>query len=389
MAHIDFRAEAEALRDELVARRRDLHRHPELGFEEFRTAGIVAEELSKLGLEVQTGIGKTGVVGLLEGEREGPTVLVRADMDALPIQELNETEYASVAPGKMHACGHDAHTTIALGVAKVLSSHRDSLAGRVKFVFQPAERLSAARRRWLKMACWNPASKCDFGAAPVERETAWLGGCGRGRDNGGVVTFKINSGQGWARCVPHLALIQLPAPVNSSRRSRPLSAAMSIRWNAVVSVTACVRGCLQHHPAGGRCGDDPNVFTRCADLIERRIHEVSDGLCQAMGCAAAIEIKHTSLPVANHPEVAQRVREVFRRLANEDQFDLNERTMGSEDVGLFMNDIPGMYFFVGSANHERGLNYAHHHPRFDFDEDVLPWSVSLMAAAVADYVMPD
>src|SRR5690349_11702085 len=136
MTTIDFKTQAEALRDELVARRRDFHMHPELAFEEVRTAGIVAQELSALGLEVQAGVGKTGVVAMLEGDKDGPTVLVRADMDALPILEENQTSYASQTPGKMHACGHDGHTTIALGVAKLLSQHRDKIAGRIKFVFQ-------------------------------------------------------------------------------------------------------------------------------------------------------------------------------------------------------------------------------------------------------------
>src|SRR5215216_1123111 len=112
---IDFKSEAEALRDELIAHRRDFHMHPELAFEEVRTAGIVARELADLGMEVQGGVGKTGVIGLLEGAHDGPTVLVRADMDALPILEENDVEYKSTVPGKMHACGHDAHTAIALG----------------------------------------------------------------------------------------------------------------------------------------------------------------------------------------------------------------------------------------------------------------------------------
>ena len=133
---IDFKAQADDLRDELVARRRDFHMYPELAFEEFRTAGIVADELRQLGLEVQTGIGKTGVVAILEGAHDGPTVMVRADMDALPILEENTFSYASTTPGKMHACGHDGHTTIGLGVAKLLSKQRDQIAGRVKFVFQ-------------------------------------------------------------------------------------------------------------------------------------------------------------------------------------------------------------------------------------------------------------
>src|SRR5262245_40283571 len=150
MTMIDFQAQAEAMREELVERRRDFHRHPELGFEEVRTAGIVAQELSRLGLEVQTGIGKTGVIGILEGKSDGPTVLVRADMDALPILEANQTNYISTNPGKMHACGHDAHTTIGLAVAKIFSQYRDQIAGRIKFVFQPAEELGIGAAAMVK-----------------------------------------------------------------------------------------------------------------------------------------------------------------------------------------------------------------------------------------------
>src|SRR5438105_3297555 len=133
---IDFRVIAEGLRDELVNRRRDFHMYPEVGFEVFRTSEIVANELSQLGLEVQTKVGRTGVVGILEGQQDGPTVLVRADMDALPIQEQNVVEYSSRTPGKMHACGHDAHMTIALAVAKIMVEHRSHIHGRIKFVFQ-------------------------------------------------------------------------------------------------------------------------------------------------------------------------------------------------------------------------------------------------------------
>src|SRR5687768_8899296 len=120
----DFMAEAQALREEIIAFRRDFHKHPELAFQEVRTAGIVANELNKLGLEVTTGVGKTGVVAVLEGDQEGPTVLVRCDMDALPIVEANQTDYVSNVSGKMHACGHDGHTAIGLAVAKMLSSKR-------------------------------------------------------------------------------------------------------------------------------------------------------------------------------------------------------------------------------------------------------------------------
>src|SRR5512135_746651 len=135
----NLKSETAALKDQLVAWRRDFHRHPELGFQEFRTSGIVAKHLSSLGLEVQTGVGQTGVVGLLEGSRPGPIVMLRFDMDALPIQELNHTDYVSQTPNVMHACGHDAHTAIGMGIAQLLAQHRDEFKGTVKFVFQPGE----------------------------------------------------------------------------------------------------------------------------------------------------------------------------------------------------------------------------------------------------------
>ncbi len=164
----NYPSEAEALRPRLTAWRRDLHQHPELGFQVTRTAGIVAQTLSELGYEVRTGIGRTGVVALLHGGRPGPTVLLRADMDALPIQELSDAPYASQVPGAMHACGHDGHVAIGLGTAALLAKHAAELPGRVLFVFQPAEEGDGARLRWLPMACWmirspTPRSACTSG----------------------------------------------------------------------------------------------------------------------------------------------------------------------------------------------------------------------------------
>ena len=139
MAQPDFKKEAEAIFDEMVATRRDFHQHPELGFQEVRTSRIVADRLTELGLEVQRGVAQTGVIGLLEGRKPGPTVMMRFDMDALPIHEENDVPYKSKNPGVMHACGHDAHTAMGLGMAKIMSKYQDRIAGTLKFVFQPAE----------------------------------------------------------------------------------------------------------------------------------------------------------------------------------------------------------------------------------------------------------
>lgn len=389
---IDFKAEAKQIFEDVVALRRDFHRHPELAFEEFRTAGIVAEELNRLGLEVQTGVGKTGVVGILEGEQDGPTILYRADMDALPIQEANEVEYASVEAGKMHACGHDGHTAIALGIARIFAAHRDQIAGRIKFVFQPAEEtVGGADAMVADGALENPRPEVSLGlhlwnAMPIGKV-----GAAEGPVMAGASIFDITiTGVGGHAAAPHTTadpvvcaaqLIGALQTINS-RNLDPFD-------SAVVSVTK-----MQASEAYNIIPEQVHIAgtfrtfrLEVRDLVERRIHEISEQLCAAMGCRVHVETSHGTLPVSNDSAVAKRLHPHFASVVGAENLLLDERTMGSEDVGSFMVDIPGLYFFVGSANEERGLNYAHHHPRFDFDEAVLPVAMELMSLALAEYVM--
>jgi amidohydrolase len=393
MTTIDFKAQAEALRDELVARRRDFHKHPELAFEEIRTAGIVAEELNKLGLEVQAGVGKTGVVGMLEGAHDGPTVLVRADMDALPIHEENEFDHASTVPGKMHACGHDGHTTIALGVAKLLSQHRDQMTGRIKFVFQPAEEIVGGAKAMvadgvlkdprpdvtLGLHLWNgmPLGRIGVADGPVMA-------------GGSTFTMKI-TGKGGHAASPHEAIDPVVCAAHiitalqsiASRNVDPLD-------SVVISATRLIAGtAFNIIPQDVEVHGTIRTFRReVRELVESRMHDLVEGICQGMGCAGQLEIVHGVLPVSNHPEVTARARQIFRQFVGDEGLELNERTMGSEDVGLFMDDIPGLYFFLGAEVPNREAYYGHHHPRFDFDEAALPLGVALMSAAVAEYVLP-
>lgn len=389
---IDFAQEAEALRDELIARRRDFHRHPEIAFEEVRTAGIVAQALAELGMEVQTGVGKTGVVAVLDGAKDGPTVLVRADMDALPINEANTVEYASQTPDRMHACGHDGHTAIALGVAKLWAKHRDRIAGRVKFVFQPAEEIGQGAQAMIDDgALSNPRPDVSVGLHLWNSLPVGVIGAADGPTMAGSSIFKITiNGRGGHGASPNQTLdpvvcaAQMVTAFQSivARNVDPLD-------TAVVSVTTI------------HAGDAHNVIPQSAeltgtlraysvavrDLITRRLHEIAQGIASAMGCTAEVTVRHITIPVVNHPEVGARLRARFAQMPGVSRIDLNTRTMGGEDMSCFMDDIPGMFFFVGSANPERGLDYAHHHPRFDFDEEALPLGVALLAAAVGEYVL--
>lgn len=386
---IDFNNEAQTLFYYLRDMRRDFHRNPELGFHEFRTAGIVARELNELGLEVSTGIGKTGVVALLEGARPGPVVLARVDMDALPIQEETGAEYASQNAGVMHACGHDGHTAIGLTVARMLQAHREELAGTVKFVFQPAEEgLGGAQAMLADGVLENPQP--DYTLALHlwnEKPFGWLGvtpGPAMAASDRFLVTLTGRGGHGASPHLtvdPVLASAQVVTALQSivARNVNPLK-------SAVVSVT-CLTG-----------GDAFNVIPATVEIrgtirsfepqvrltVMERFQQVVEGVAQGMGCQAKIETWRVTPAVINDAQLAARVQEVARSLLPECDLDQTERTMGSEDMAYLMDDIPGCYFFIGSADAARGLNAPHHNPMFDFNEAALPRAAALMAASIVE-----
>jgi amidohydrolase len=391
---IDFKAQAEALKDEVIAFRRDFHKHPEIGFEEIRTAGIIAGELQNLGLEVQTGIGKTGVVGILEGAKDGPTVMYRADIDALPMQEANDVEYASTIPGKMHACGHDSHAAIGLGIAKLYAANRDKMAGRIKFVFQPAEELGAGAKAMIEDGVLeSPRPDVALGLHVWNSMPIGLVGVTEGPSMASASTFDITiNGVGGHGAHPDdtadpvICAAQLITAWQTivSRNVSPLD-------TAVISVTK-MKGSDAFNiiPDKVELGGTTRAFKpEVRDLIEKRMHEIADSLCAAMGCKAELTIRHLIPPVENDSKVAARVRKTFANIMPAEKILTEERTMGAEDMAYLIEDIPGTFVFLGSMNEELGRNFSHHHPRFDIDEDCLASGVALLSAAIADYVMPE
>jgi amidohydrolase len=390
----DFRAQAALLRDEMVARRRDLHRQPEIAFEEVRTAGLVAQALGELGLEVQTGIASTGVVGLLDGDADGPTVLVRADMDALPIEEANDVEYRSRIKQRMHACGHDGHVTIALAVAKMLSSKRGEMRGRVKFVFQPAEEIGQGAMAMIDDGVLDDGMPdVMFGLhlyndLPVGEVVVKPGGLMAGC---AIFTVEMN-GRGGHAAMPNRtadpvqAMAQTITALQSvvSRNVSPLEA-------GVISVTT-VRAGDAHNviPEQVTFGGTLRTFNQeTQNLVSERFQAVVKGTAETMGCSASVEIHWSSPPVVNDAGVTARLKDGFTRIAPELRYRDDVQTMWGEDVAFFLERIPGTFFFVGSANAEQGLSFPHHHPRFDFDEEALVIGASLLASAVSDYVLPE
>lgn len=386
-----FRPEIEAVREQLVAWRRDFHQHPEIAFEEVRTSGIVAERLHSLGLEVQAGVGQTGVVGILEGDQDGPTVLVRADMDALPIHEENQADYISQTDGKMHACGHDAHTAIALSVATILAENRQNLAGRIKFIFQPAEEIGAGASAMIADgALHNPAPDIALGlhvwnSLPVGQVAVM-----DGPSMAGAQSFIIRiTGDGGHAASPHethdpvVAAAQIISAAQSivSRNITPLE-------SGVISFTQIQAGdTFNVIPSEVEiCGTIRSYKKEIRDILNARLDEIVTGIAKAMGCTATLETIREIPAVVNDSTVGKRLRDGFRQIAPELEIVEDVRTMGSEDMAYFLEAAPGSYFFVGSANTEQRLSFPHHHPRFDIEEEAMVIGASLLTSAIADYV---
>ncbi len=369
--------------------RRDFHMHPELGYQEVRTAGIVAHELSSLGLEVTTGIAETGVVSFLEGNHPGPTVLLRFDMDALPVQEETGKEYSSTRPGVMHACGHDGHVSVGLTVAKILESRRKLLHGQAKLVFQPAEEglrgaermieagvlESPAPEHTLALHIWNDLPVGTIAIVP-----------GPLMAGGEIFQIKL-VGRGGHGAMPNEAVDPIAAASQVvtalqsivSRNINPLqSAVVSVTtFHAgeafnVIPQTAELRGTIRTF--------DPQV----RETVLKRFHEVVNGIAQGLGCTEEIQTNRLTPTVVNDPILAERLARRVREELPEAVLKTSYQTMISEDMAYMMEQVSGVFMLVGGANPAESLDYPHHHPNFDFDERALVWASALMALAASE-----
>ncbi len=389
----EFYTAAQRLLPEMIARRRDFHQHPELGFEEVRTAGIVAEALNGLGLEVATGIGKTGVVGLLEGDRPGPTVLLRFDMDALPIHETNRTDYISQTPGVMHACGHDGHTAIGLAVAKLFAPLRARLAGTLKFVFQPAEEgLGGAEAMVADGVMDNPAPERSLALHLWnDKPVGWVAAT-NGPAMAASERFYITlQGRGSHGASPFQGRDPLIAAAHIATALQTIvSREINALDSAVLSVTMLRAGeAFNVVPDTAFLGGTIRTYRpEVRELVLRRVAEIAEGVGRGMGCEPKVELKRITPATVNEAAMAARVRALAAKLPGVTEVVDDERTMGSEDMAYMMQTVPGCYFFIGSQNAARELNFPHHHPRFDFDEQAMVIGAALMAEAAAEYVLP-
>ncbi|MCB0091350.1 MAG: amidohydrolase [Caldilineaceae bacterium] len=384
-----FLADAQALAEELTALRRDFHMHPELGFQEFRTAGIVNEQLNELGYEVISGVGQTGVVGLLQGGQPGErTVLLRFDMDALPIEEANDVPYRSQTPGVMHACGHDAHTAVGLGVAKVLAKHRDKIPGAIKLMFQPAEeglggalamindgvldRIGPQVDRAIGL---HVSAMHELGTAAVCAGPMMAAGAG--------VTITVH-GKGGHGAMPHstvdavvvAAHIIVALQTIMARNADPddtgvvtIGSIEAGKAGNVIAETAVMRGTIRSFT--------PEVKA----LLRKRVPEIAQGVATALGATADVQISTGVDATVNAEAPTSVMYDAAVEVLGEDNIDTTFRTTGGEDFSAVLARVPGNFFFLGAANAAQGITYPHHNPRFDIDESCLPDGVAILCDA--------
>jgi amidohydrolase len=387
----NFKAEAEVMREQLIAWRRDFHAHPELGFQEHRSAEIVAERLRELGYQVQTGVANTGVVGLLKGGQPGPVAMARFDMDALPVTEANETDYVSQNPGVMHACGHDGHMAIGLGVATLAARYREEMVGTLKLVFQPAEEGGNGAEVMVREGVLeNPRPDLILATHVWNSRPLGTIHVTRGAVMAAAEKWACTvRGKGGHGAMPHQTVDPIVAASTIvvalqtivSRNVSPLE-------TAVVTVGMIKGGeAFNVIPPQVNLGGTIRTYdSQVRDTVVRRMHEIVESVASAYNATAELEVTPMTPAVVNDAEVTEAVRAAAEAVVGPENVFSGERTMGSEDAAFFTQEVPGCYLFLGSANAERGLDAAHHNPRFDFDEDVLPLGVAVLMHALAHYL---
>lgn len=377
------------------ALRREFHQHPELGFQEYQTAERILRELSQWeGFSIQSGIAETGIVATFNEGSPGKTVLVRFDMDALPIREQTGAEYSSLNEGIMHGCGHDGHLAIGLTSARLLSENREELTGKVVFLFQPAEEGLGGALRMISEGVLDSTNP-DYALGLHlwnEKPLGWLG-ISNGPVMSAAETFQILiKGKGGHGGKPHEAVDPIVASASvisllqslTSREVHPLD-------SSVVSVCT-IQGGEAHNviPEEVSLGGTIRTFTpETRALVLKRFQEIVHGVAGAHGCQAEITITPVSTAVVNHPRIAEAVRQTARTLYPGATLDENYQTMASEDMAYFLEQVPGCYSFIGSANPEQGLDAKHHQPDFDFDEQALQTGVSLIVGSLLELLQPD
>ena len=396
-------AAASRVAPQMVQVRHDLHQHPELSNREFRTSALVAAHLRSLGLEVDTGIARTGVVGILRGGRPGPVVAVRADMDALPVKEDTPYPWKSTATGEYlgktvdvsHACGHDIHTAVQMGVASVLAGMKDRIPGTVVFIFQPAEEGAPPGEEggaalMLKegvFSRWHPTAV--FGLHTFAQMETGKVGYTQGPAMAASDRFTVNiHGRQAHGASPQLAIDPVVIAAQAilslqTIRSRNLSP-----FEPSVLTVGMIRGGERFNiiPADVTLMGTVRTFDpRVQDQVERRMREILDGVTHAGGATYTLEYQRTTPVTVNDRALSDRMRPTMIRLMGAQNVPDVPPTTGAEDFAFFANQVPGFFYRLGTV--KPGTTSGDHHtPTFQADDDAIPIGIRMMSTLLLDYL---
>jgi len=372
----------------MVERRRHLHRHPELSFKEKETSAYVAGILQELGIEVSEIDGGYGLVGRLRGALPGKTIALRADMDALPIQDEKECEYASQVPGVMHACGHDGHTSILLGVAEYYSKRQQELRGEIRFLFQPAEEICPGGAVGMIEAGVLEGVDVIYGVhlwTPLPLGTA---ASAAGPLMASVDDFFIDiQGRGGHGGMPHKAVDSVVAGSALVMQLQSIvSRSVDPLQPAVVTIGSIQGGTVQNVIAD-RCRLSGTA--RCFDestrqVIRERIYALVEGISQSYGAEAQIHYITGYPSLVNDEEEFGRFNRAVLRVPGL-KGETSAQIMPAEDFAYYLRQVPGCFVLVGAGNEEKGIIYPHHHPRFDIDEEAMLHAAALMVSMAETY----
>lgn len=380
---MDLFTESELQMERCIATRRILHQNPELAFEEHQTAQLIQQRLMQAGFEVKTGIAGTGVLGYLACGKIGPHFLLRFDMDALPIQEENDLSFASATPGKMHACGHDGHVALGLGVADLLAKHRDRLHGSYTLLFQPAEEIGQGAKAMIRAGVLE-SPKPDFCLGChlwAEKPLGWIG-VKEGPVMGGASDLNIeiigkggHGGRPQDCADPIVAASQLITALQTivSRNCNPLDA-------GVLSITSIHGGTANNIiPSEVRLRGTLRWFSpQTRDLLSTRIEVLCETLVSAMSCRASYSLNHATIPVVNHPVPVKAAQMAIARALPSVELDRNYQTLLAEDFAYYGEQIPSVFLLVGAGHAQHP--FPHHHPRFNVDEQAMQFAMTSLLA---------
>lgn len=367
--------------------RRDIHQHPELGFLEFRTAKLIKEYLESFRIKVIDQIGKTGVVGILDSGKPGRTIMVRFDMDALPIQEENEVDYCSKVPRVMHACGHDGHVAIGLTTAKIISENIDLVSGKIAFLFQPAEEGMGGAKSMISDGVLD-LIKPDIALAVHlwnEKPLGWLGISSSSLMAGADIIEITVKGKGGHGAMPQEALDPVIAAAQVLISMQTINSKFISPFEpAVISITEIKAGDAHNViPSEAMLRGSLRTFNQTTrETIINRIQSIADLISNGYGCTAELTITPITPPVINSREISNFVIEAAKENLPDMCIDEAYKVMASEDMAVFLDKIPGCYMLIGSADEEKHLTAHHHNPMFDFSEEAMSAAIKLLLGTI-------